>query len=42
MMPSPSLKSFVYSYDGAGGCHVGEYCTYGVVYFDHGGGGMQV
>ena len=42
MTPSPPLKSFVYSSDGAGGCHVGKYCTYGVVYFEHGDGGMQI
>ena len=40
MMPSPPLKSSVSSSDGAGGCHVGKCGTYGVVYFDHGDGGM--
>ena len=42
MMPSPPLKSSVYSSDGAGGCRVGKYGTYGVVYFDNGDGGMQI
>ena len=42
MMPSPPLKSFVYFSDGAGWCCVGKYFTYGVVYFDHGDGGMQI
>ena len=42
MMPSPPLKSFAYSLDGAGGCHVGKYCAYGVVYFGHGDGGMHI
>ena len=41
-MPSPLLRNFVFSSEGAGGHHVGKYWSFGVVYFDHGDGGMQI
>ena len=41
-MPSPPLKSFAFFSGGAVGCRMGKYCFYGVVYFDHGDGGMQI
>ena len=42
MMPSPPLRNCAYFYAGAGGCHVGKYYSFGVVYFDQGDGGMQI
>ena len=42
MMPSPPLKNCVSFFVGVGGHCVGKYWSFGVVYFDHGDGGMQI
>ena len=39
MTPSPQPKNWLYFKEGSRGQHVGEKWSFGVVYFDLGGGG---
>ena len=42
MTPSPHSEIVHIFMQVQGGGHVGKYCSFGVVYFDQGDGGMQI